>query len=113
MKVKSTYKCPFCGKGRMQTQQIDYEIQDAVGEKLVIPKVEADICDHCGQRIFGYEAARKLEQHKKRHHRVILRLKPKLRSHIAKLANEHNRTLDEEINRLLEERLKQASQLPA
>jgi len=71
MELKKTYKCPFCGNGKMITKIIDYEIVDASGDKDTIPAIEVDICDTCGEKFFGYEAALKLEQVKKKGNRFL------------------------------------------
>jgi len=102
MELKKTYKCPFCGNGKMITKIIDYEIVDASGDKDTIPAIEVDICDTCGEKFFGYEAALKLEQVKKKGNRVILNLKPELFKQISNLAEKHRRSFDEELNYLLE-----------
>jgi YgiT-type zinc finger domain-containing protein len=69
---KETYKCPFCGQGRMVTKIMDYEIFDALNRKTVIPNIQLDICDVCGEKFFGYEAAVRLEEIKKKDNRVTL-----------------------------------------
>jgi len=102
MEKTKTYKCPFCGHGKMRTRIIDYEIVDTSGEKVVIPDVEVDICDTCGEKFFGYEAALKLEEVKKKSARVVLNLKPEIFKQISNLAEKHRRSLNEEVNSLLE-----------
>jgi len=102
MKQQKTYKCPFCGRGKMITRIIDYEIDDVSGGKVIIPDIEVDICDTCGKKFFGYEAALKLEKFKKESNRVVLTLKPELYRQISSLAEKHRRSIDEEVNRLLE-----------
>lgn len=62
MEAKKTYKCPFSGQGKMITGIMDYEIADASNHKVIIPEIEVDICDNCGEKIFDYEAALKLEK---------------------------------------------------
>lgn len=102
MEQKKTYKCPFCGHGKMVAKIIDYEIVAASGSKVAIPDIEVDICDTCGEKFFGYEAALKLEQVKKKGNRVVLNLKPELFKQISNLAEKHRRSFDEELNYLLE-----------
>jgi len=102
MKPEQSYKCPFCGHGKMITKIIDYEIADASGDKVIIPDIEVDICDTCGEKFFGYEAALKLEQAKKKGNRIVLKLKPELFKQISNLAEKHRRSLNEEVNSLLE-----------
>jgi YgiT-type zinc finger domain-containing protein len=69
MAAIKTYKCPFCGNGKMITQTLDYEISDTSNKKVIIPNIEVDICDTCGEKVFGYEAALKLEEKKKKANR--------------------------------------------
>ena len=102
MEQKKTYKCPFCGQGKMITKIIDYEIVDEAGEKVIIPGIEVDICDTCGEKFFGYEAALKLEEVKKNGKQVVLNLKPETFRQISNLAEKHRRSFDEEVNSLLE-----------
>jgi len=66
MGANKTYKCPFCGLGKMITRIMDYEILDASNSKVIVSEIEVDICDTCGEKFFGYEAALKLEEAKKK-----------------------------------------------
>ena len=102
MKNNKSYKCPFCGQGDMITKIMDYEIVGASSEKTVIPNIEVDICNTCNEKIFGYEAALKLEEVKKKGNRVIVYLKPELQEQITNLAEKHRKSFDEEVNFLLE-----------
>ncbi|MDZ7375049.1 MAG: type II toxin-antitoxin system MqsA family antitoxin [candidate division KSB1 bacterium] len=105
MKQQKTYKCPFCGQGKMITKIIDHEIVDGTGNTVVIPNIEVDICNHCGEKFFGYEAALTLEQVKKNANQVILNLKPELYQRISSLAEKHKRSFNDEVNYLLESTL--------
>jgi len=102
MKNKKTYKCPFCGQGRMVTKTMDYEIADTLNSKTVIPNLEVDICDACGEKFFGYEAALRLEEIKKKSNRVTLYLNPELQKRIKNLADKHKRSFEEEVKYILE-----------
>lgn len=102
MKNKETYKCPFCGQGNMVTKTIDYEIVDSLNRKTVIPNIEVDICDTCGEKFFGYEAAVRLEEIKKLGNRVTLYLNPELQKRIKTLAEKHKRSFEEEVKYILE-----------
>jgi len=86
----------------MITKAIDYEIIDALNNKVIIPGIEVDICDTCGEKFFGYEAAVKLEEIKKKGNRVTLYLNPELQKQIKNLAEKHERSFNEEVNFLLE-----------
>ncbi len=86
----------------MITRTIDHEIVDASGSTVIIPNIEVDICNNCGEKFFGYEAALKLEQVKKNANRVVLNLKPELYKQISSLAEKHQRSFDDEVNYLLE-----------
>jgi YgiT-type zinc finger domain-containing protein len=102
MKNKETYKCPFCGQGSMVTTTMDYEIVDTLNRKTVIPNIEVDTCDACGEKFFGYEAAVRLEEIKKKGNRVTLYLNSELQKRIKNLAEKHKRSFEEEVNYLLE-----------
>jgi YgiT-type zinc finger domain-containing protein len=78
MKQQKTYKCPFCGQGKMITKIMDYEIFHESGGKVIIQDIEIDICDTCGEKVFGYEAALKLDEFKKNSNQVVLNLKPEI-----------------------------------
>jgi YgiT-type zinc finger domain-containing protein len=97
-----TYKCPFCGQGTMVTRVMDYEIVDTLNRKTVIPNIEVDICNACGEKFFGYEAAARLEEIKKKDNRVTLYLNPELQNRIKNSAEKHKRSFDEEVKYLLE-----------
>ena len=101
-KNKETYKCPFCGQGSMVTKTMDYEIVDTLNRKTVIPNIEVDTCDVCGEKFFGYEAAVRLEEIKKKGNRVTFYLNPELQKRIKNLAEKHKRSFEEEVNYLLE-----------
>lgn len=102
MKNKKTYKCPFCGQGNMVTKTMDYQIVNTLNKKTVIPGIEVDICDACGEKFFGYEAAVKLEEVKKKGNRVTLYLNPELQKRIKTSAEKHERSFEEEVKYLLE-----------
>ena len=102
MEKKETYKCPYCDNGNMVAKIMDYKFTDSINNEVMIPEIEIDICDTCGEKFFGYEAAKKLEAVKKRGNRVTLYLKPKLLKRIEKLAEKHETSFDQEVNSLLE-----------
>ena len=101
-KNKKTYKCPFCGQGHMVKKTMDYEIVDTLNRKTVIPNIEVDTCDACGERFFGYEAAVKLEEIKKKGSLITLYINPELQKRIKNSADKHERSFEEEVNHLLE-----------
>ena len=102
MKNKKTYKCPFCGQGSMVTKTMNYEIANTLNKKTVIPNIEVDICDTCGEKFFGYDAAVKMEEIKKKSDRVTLYLNTELRRRIKTSAEKHKRSFEEEVKYLLE-----------
>ena len=102
MTQNDKYNCPFCGQGQMQTKIIDYEIRNAVNDKTVIPKIEIDICDTCGEKLFGYKATLKLEEFKNKEDKISLQLRPELKTRISDLAKKHKRSFNDEINSILE-----------
>ena len=102
MKNNISTPCPFCARGNMITQIINYEMVDSLNNKVKIPNIEVDICDVCGEKFFGYDAAVTLDEIKKKGKRITLFLKPELQKRISSLAKKHERSFDAEVNCLLE-----------
>jgi YgiT-type zinc finger domain-containing protein len=102
---RKTYKCPSCGVGRTRIQRIAHELVSKQGKRVVIPDLDVEVCDHCGERVFDLAAVRQIEAYKRYSGRVLLRLDPELHRRLAELAKAHHRSLNEEMNLRLRESL--------
>ena len=71
-----------------------------------VPDIEVWECDLCGERFYPYEASKKIDLYKEYSGRLMLRLEPKLHWKLARVANKHHRSLNQEVNYLLENTLK-------
>jgi YgiT-type zinc finger domain-containing protein len=94
--------CPMCGKGTTQIVRLDYKLKDENGREFVVPDLEVEICDFCGEKIFNMEAIRKAERIQGRVGKILIRLKPALQSALAARAQKNKRSLTQEAQHLLE-----------
>jgi YgiT-type zinc finger domain-containing protein len=108
-KKQIKFKCPSCKAGKTVVKQINYQLKTKSGKKLIVPDLEIEECGHCGERIFSLEAARKIEAYKTHSGRLLVRLKPELHAQLRELAKKHQRSLNQEINFLLENVIRKAS----
>jgi len=69
---------------------------------VTVPDVEVWECDKCGEYFFPYEASKKMEPDKKYSGRIMVRLKPETHRMLDKMARKHHRSLNQEINHLME-----------
>lgn len=67
-----------------------------------VPDVEIWECNRCGERFYPYEASKKIDLFKKYSGRFMLRLEPKLHWKLVRIARKHRRSLNQQINYLLE-----------
>jgi len=51
-------KCPVCG-GHMVKKQVEKLLKG--GNHTAVLKVEADVCQHCGERLYSQETVRRFE----------------------------------------------------
>lgn len=96
----------MCGKGRTHVTKTDYHLRDENGAEFVVPDLEVEECDHCGQRIFNMQAVRKARQTLGANPKLLIHLKPDLHKTLVNRAQKSNRSLDEEVQRLIEESLR-------
>ncbi|MBI1745256.1 MAG: YgiT-type zinc finger protein [Acidobacteria bacterium] len=108
-KKAKIYKCPSCKEGTTEIKKINYQLKAKGGRKIIIPDLEIEECTHCGERIFGMKAARLIEVHKAHSGRLLVRLKPEVHAQLRELARKHHRSLNQEINFLLETGVDKAS----
>ena len=103
------YRCPTCGKGMATTQIVPVSVKLRDGRKFTVPDVEVDVCEKCGDRIFGAEALRKIEDYKQCTGKLLVRLDPALHAQLMREARESRRSLNQQISYLLERGFKKAS----
>jgi len=56
-------KCPICG-GKMVEKKVEKVLRGAVNTAIL--KVKADVCQHCGERLYSQEDVSKFEQIRKK-----------------------------------------------
>jgi putative zinc finger/helix-turn-helix YgiT family protein len=61
MKTSENNICPICGEGSLAIMKREYIAEIGEGQKLRIPNVEMEVCDHCGEEILSLEAARDVD----------------------------------------------------
>ncbi len=99
--------CPMCGQGTTRTIRIDYKIKDERGLEFVVPDLEVKECDFCGELIFNMAALRKARQQMGATEKLSIRLKPDLHATLLSRAKRSKRSLNEEVQHLIEESLRE------
>jgi YgiT-type zinc finger domain-containing protein len=94
--------CPMCGKGTTHIVKLDYKLKDENGKEFVVPDLEVEICDFCGEKIFNMAAVRKAERIQGRVGKILIRLKPALQSALSARAQKNKRSLTQEAQHLIE-----------
>lgn len=92
----------MCGKGTTHIVKLDYKLKDENGREFVVPDLEVEICDFCGEKIFNMAAVRKAEQIQGRVGKILIRLKPALQSALSARAQKNKRSITQEAQHLLE-----------
>lgn len=92
----------MCGKGTTHIVRLDYKLKDENGKEFVVPDLDVEICDFCGEKIFNMEAVRKAEQIQGRAGKILIRLKPALQSALSARALKNKRSINQEAQYLLE-----------
>ncbi len=91
--------------GQLILKRVNYKIK--LKDKIVsVPDVEVWECDLCGERFYPYEASKKIDLYKEYSGRLMLRLEPEVHWRLARVAHKHHRSLNQEVNHLLETTLK-------
>lgn len=65
MKTKNNSKlttCPCCNVGKLEPKILDYKIQVQDDVEIVVPKLEVEQCDHCGEIALPARSAEKVDQ---------------------------------------------------
>lgn len=94
--------CPMCGKGTTHIVRLDYKLKDENGKEFIVPDLDVEICDFCGEKIFNMEAVRKAERIQGRVGKILIRLKPALQSALSARAQKNQRSITQEAQHLLE-----------
>jgi len=108
MKKKTTQISCLSDKdcdGNLILKRIDHIIK-LKDRTVKVPDIEVWECDKCGERFFPFEASKKIDLYKEYSGRLMLRLEPKIHFILVRIAKKHHRSLNQEINHLLENALK-------
>jgi len=100
--------CPVCGQGTTLVQKMDYILKDENGKEFIVPDLQVEVCDFCGERIFNMEAVNKARQIIGAPHKILIRLRPELHYTLTTRAQKSKRSITEEAQHLLEESLREA-----
>ena len=57
MNAESANLCPACDTGQLRAQRLDYTVTAADGVKVVVPNLQVEVCDHCGEIAVSADAA--------------------------------------------------------
>lgn len=87
--------------GSLHLKRTEYTIR-LKDRAATIPDVEVWECDRCGERFYPYETSRKIDVYKEYSGRLMLRLEPEIHWKLTKIAKKHHRSINQEINYLLE-----------
>jgi YgiT-type zinc finger domain-containing protein len=88
-------------QGTIEVQHITYPLK--VGKKTIeVPDVEVWVCQRCGERFYPAASSRKIEAYKRYSGKFNVRVDPELHARLARQAEAHHRSLDQEISHLLE-----------
>ncbi len=91
-------------KGNLHFRRIDHKIK-VKGRTVTVPDIEAWECDKCGEYFYPYEASRKIDLYKEYSGKLMLRLEPEVHFKLIRIAKKHHRSLNQEINYLIEHTL--------
>ncbi len=92
--------------GHLNLKRIDHTIK-LKDRTVIVPDIEVWECDQCGERFYPYEASKKIDLYKEYSGRLMLRIEPELHWRLTRIAKKHHRSLNQEVNHLLENTLKQ------
>jgi len=96
-KCISEKKC----SGIMVEKQIDLKLKRGK-KKVTIPEVCVWECDRCGEQMFPYESAEKVEAYKEYSGRLLVRVDPLTHKRIIEKAKKDHRSLNQEISYWIE-----------
>lgn len=85
----------------MRPHLLAKELRNPDGTTTRIPDIEVDICDLCGEQVYGAEAIRKIEAHKKSVATVTLHLPFLVYRNLEIQSHQHGHSLEDEISDVL------------
>jgi len=97
--------CPICGQGTTRVQKVDYKLKDEKGKNFIIPDLEIEVCDFCGERIFNIGAVYRARQILDAPYKILIPLEPEMHATLRTLAQKSKRSITEEVRHLLQESL--------
>jgi len=59
MTIQKINRCPICG-GELEEKEVDKLLRG--GAHTAIMKVQAEVCLHCGERLYSQETVRRFEE---------------------------------------------------
>jgi YgiT-type zinc finger domain-containing protein len=92
----------MCGQGTTHIEKLDYKLKDENGKEFVVPQLEVEVCDFCGEHIFNMQAVRRARQAQGHTGKILLRLPAALQNALAVRARRNKRSLTQEVHHLLE-----------
>ena len=87
--------------GHLNLKRVDYTIK-LKDRAVSVPDIEVWECDLCGEHFYPYETSKKIELYKEYSGRLMLRLEPEIHYKLSRVAKKNHRSLNQEINYLLE-----------
>ena len=61
--TRPSAKCPVCG-GRLRQKAVEKLLKG--GNHVAVLQVQADVCQHCGERLYSVETVRQFEDIRKK-----------------------------------------------
>ena len=101
-----TQKCIFkknCS-GKIIKTVTNYSLK-INNKEIVVPDVEILKCDTCGEEMFPYKSAEKIEAYKNYSGRFIIRANPLLHKKLIEKAKKDHRSLNQEVTHILTNQL--------
>ncbi len=92
-------------KGHLKLKHINYKLKFK-NKIITIPNIEVWECNQCGESFYTYETSKKIDLYKEYSGRLMVRLTPEIHWRLVGVARKHHRSLNQEINYLLENYLK-------
>ena len=97
--------CPVCGQGTTRVRKVDYKLKDENGKEFIVPDIQVEVCDFCGECIFNMDAVSKARQIIGAPYKILIRLNPETHATLATRAQKSKRSITDEVYHLLEQSL--------
>lgn len=94
---------PKC-QGQIKISREDYKIKSE-GRAIVVPDVEVWVCQKCGDKFFPAQSSQKIDGYKHCSGKFSLRMEPPVHWALLHIAKSHRRSVNQEINQIVEEYL--------